>query len=47
VKRETKSVRQAIILIIIADVSMSLDNVLAVAGVARDNTVVLIIGLTL
>ena len=47
VKRETKSVRQAIILIIIADVSMSLDNVLAVAGVARDNTVVLIIGLAL
>jgi YjbE family integral membrane protein len=47
VTRETKSVRQAIILIIIADVSMSLDNVLAVAGVARDNTVVLIIGLAL
>ena len=47
VKRETKSVRQAIILVIIADVSMSLDNVLAVAGVARDNTVVLIFGLAL
>ena len=47
VKRETKSVRQAIILIIIADVSMSLDNVLAVAGVARDNTLVLIFGLAL
>ena len=47
VTRETKSTRQAIILIIIADVSMSLDNVLAVAGVARDNTVVLIIGLAL
>ena len=47
VTRETKSVRQAIILIIIADVSMSLDNVLAVAGVARDNTVVLIFGLAL
>ncbi|MDP7576423.1 MAG: YjbE family putative metal transport protein, partial [Pseudomonadales bacterium] len=46
-KRETKSVRHAIFLIIIADVSMSLDNVLAVAGVARDNTVVLIIGLAL
>jgi len=46
-KRETKSVRHAIFLIILADVSMSLDNVLAVAGVARDNTVILIIGLAL
>jgi len=46
-QRETKSVRHAIFLIIMADVSMSLDNVLAVAGVARDNTVVLIIGLAL
>ena len=47
VKRETKSVRHAIFLIIMADVSMSLDNVLAVAGVARDNIVVLIFGLAL
>ena len=31
--------------IVIADVSMSLDNVLAVAGAARDNTPMLIIGL--
>ena len=46
-QRETKSVRHAIFLIIMADVSMSLDNVLAVAGVARDNTVVLIFGLAL
>ena len=46
-KRETKSVRHAIGLIILADVSMSLDNVLAVAGVARDNTVVLVFGLAL
>jgi len=46
-KRETRSVRHAIGLIILADVSMSLDNVLAVAGVARDNTFVLIIGLAL
>ena len=45
--REAKSVRHAIGLIILADVSMSLDNVLAVAGVARDNTVILIIGLAL
>ena len=46
-QRETKSVRHAIFLIIMADISMSLDNVLAVAGVARDNTVVLIFGLAL
>jgi YjbE family integral membrane protein len=42
-----KTVTQAIVQIIIADVSMSLDNVLAVAGIARDHTVVLIIGLAL
>ena len=46
-KRESKSLRHAIGLIILADVSMSLDNVLAVAGVARDNTFVLIVGLAL
>jgi predicted tellurium resistance membrane protein TerC len=33
--------------IIVADVSMSLDNVLAVAGAARDHTTVLWIGLVL
>jgi predicted tellurium resistance membrane protein TerC len=33
--------------IIIADVSMSLDNVLAVAGAARDHPTVLIVGLVL
>ena len=31
--------------IIIADVSMSLDNVLAVAGAAKGSTLVLVIGL--
>jgi YjbE family integral membrane protein len=36
----------AILQVIIADVSMSLDNVLAVAGAARGNIVVLAIGLT-
>ncbi len=35
----------ALMQIIIADVSMSLDNVLAVAGAAKDSTLVLIIGL--
>ena len=42
-----KSLRQAIIQIVVADVSMSLDNVLAVAGVARDHVTILIIGLAL
>lgn len=42
-----KTFKQAIIQIIIADVSMSLDNVLAVAGTAREHTWVLIVGLVL
>ncbi|MCH9673968.1 MAG: TerC family protein [Gammaproteobacteria bacterium] len=42
-----KTMRQALTQIIIADVSMSLDNVLAVAGVARDHTWVLVVGLAL
>src|SRR5204863_4761208 len=42
-----KSMRQAMIQIIAADVSMSLDNVLAVAGAARDHKVVLWTGLAL
>ena len=33
-----KRMRDAIVQIVIADVSMSLDNVLAVAGIARDHT---------
>lgn len=45
--RQPKSFRDAVTQIIIADVSMSLDNVLAVAGAARDHTWVLIIGLVL
>ena len=39
------SVKKAITQILIADVSMSLDNVLAVAGAAREHLDVLIIGL--
>ena len=39
--------RQAIIKIVVADVSMSLDNVLAVAGAAKDSTAVLVVGLLL
>jgi YjbE family integral membrane protein len=42
-----KTMRQAVTQIIVADVSMSLDNVLAVAGVARDHAWVLIFGLVL
>lgn len=42
-----KTMRQAVIQIIVADVSMSLDNVLAVAGAAQGNTVILIIGLAI
>jgi YjbE family integral membrane protein len=42
-----KTMRQAITQIVIADVSMSLDNVLAVAGAASEHTWVLIVGLVL
>jgi YjbE family integral membrane protein len=42
-----KTMRQAIVQIVIADVSMSLDNVLAVAGAAHDHPNVLIFGLIL
>ncbi|MBI0433251.1 YjbE family putative metal transport protein [Roseomonas sp. KE0001] len=40
-----KSIGQALWQIILADVSMSLDNVLAVAAVARSNLTLLVIGL--
>jgi YjbE family integral membrane protein len=42
-----KTMQQAVIQIIVADVSMSLDNVLAVAGVAREHAWVLVVGLAL
>jgi YjbE family integral membrane protein len=42
-----KTIRAAIVQIAAADVSMSLDNVLAVAGAARENRAVLIVGLLL
>ncbi len=42
-----KTMRQAVTQIIVADVSMSLDNVLAVAGVAREHVWVLVFGLAL
>jgi YjbE family integral membrane protein len=37
----------AVVQITIADVSMSLDNVLAVAGAAQGNTIILVIGLAI
>lgn len=42
-----KTMRQAIIQVVVADVSMSLDNVLAVAGIAREHQWVLVSGLVL
>ncbi len=42
-----KTFMQAAMQIVVADVSMSLDNVLAVAGAAKDHTTILIIGLVL
>ena len=44
---EPKTLRQAMIQIIIADVSMSLDNVLAVAGAAREHPSIMVFGLLL
>ena len=41
----TKTYREAVMQIVIADISMSLDNVLAVAGAAREHTWVLVFGL--
>ena len=43
----TKTLRGAMVNIIVADVSMSLDNILAVAGAARDHLGLLIFGLIL
>ena len=42
-----KNARQALVRIVLADLSMSLDNVLAVAGTARDHFWVLAFGLVL
>ena len=43
--KEVSGLRQAIITILMADLVMSLDNVLGVAGAARGDTLLLIIGL--
>lgn len=42
-----KTLRQAVTQILVADISMSLDNVLAVAGAAKDHLWVLIVGLAI
>ncbi len=42
-----KTLKQAVIQIVLADVSMSLDNVLAVAGAAHEHPVILVFGLAL
>jgi YjbE family integral membrane protein len=42
-----KTLGQAITQILVADVSMSLDNVLAVAGAAKEHPVILVIGLAI
>jgi YjbE family integral membrane protein len=44
---QEKTMKQAIIQIVLADVSMSLDNVLAVAGAAMEHPGVLVFGLVL
>jgi YjbE family integral membrane protein len=41
------TIGRALITILIADVSMSIDNIVAVAAIARDNTTLLIFGLAL
>ena len=47
VESNSLTFKQALFQILAADVSMSLDNVLAVAGVAREHITILIIGLVL
>ncbi len=47
IKQEAKTLAQAIWVIIIADLTMSTDNVLAVAGASKGNLLLLIFGLAL
>ena len=47
IKVDKSSLFKAITTVIIADVTMSLDNILGVAGAAKDHYVLLIFGLTL
>ncbi len=45
--KSEKTFGRALITILVADVSMSIDNIVAVAAIARDNTQLLIFGLVL
>ena len=47
IKTDSSTFFKAIMTVVIADVSMSLDNVLGVAGAARDHYVLLVFGLLL
>ena len=47
IQADSSSLFKAIMTVIIADVSMSLDNVLGVAGAARDHYILLVFGLIL
>jgi len=47
VEHKAKTLREAVLQITLADVSMSLDNVLAVSGAARDHIFVMAIGLVM
>ena len=47
IKADSSSFFKAIMTVIIADVSLSLDNVLGVAGAARDHYILLVFGLIL
>ena len=47
IEASSPSFLKAIVTVIIADVSMSLDNVLGVAGAARDHYILLVFGLIL
>ena len=42
-----KNFGRALLTILVADVSMSIDNIVAVAAIARDNTALLVFGLGL
>ncbi len=46
-RRRQKTFRSAVLQVAAADISMSLDNVLAVAGAARDHPLIMIFGLVL
>ena len=45
--KQNSSFGRALFTILVADVSMSIDNVVAVAAIARDNTMLLVFGLAL